>query len=243
MMIQHVVVVVVVSKTTASYSWMVLLLLVVVAAVNFVEMVDSFNIIILPSSVSSSFSSSSSSFYSQQKRRRLLFLSSKHNNEDDDDEGHDNDDKEQSSLSSQSSQLLYPSSRTPTIYRLYTGDDLQSHIEEISLDNMNPFLDKEGAYGLATPLVTNIEGIIFRTSPIGYELKWHTAPRKQYMIMLRGCVEIEVGNSNNGNNGSNKIQLGPGDVVLVEDLTGQGHITRVVGNEQRFYAIIPITEE
>ena len=239
MMIQHVVVVVV-SKTTASYSWMVLLLLLVVAAVNFVEMVDSFNIIILPSSVSSSFSSSSSSFYSQQKRRRLLFLSSKHNNEDDDDEGHDDDDKVESSLSSQSQ--LYPTP-TPTIYRLYTGDDLQSHIEEISLDNMNPFLDKEGAYGLATPLVTNIEGIIFRTSPIGYELKWHTAPRKQYMIMLRGCVEIEVGNSNNGNNGSNKIQLGPGDVVLAEDLTGQGHITRVVGNEQRFYAIIPITEE
>jgi hypothetical protein len=28
--------------------------------------------------------------------------------------------------------------------------------------------------------------------------------------------------------------------VLAEDLTGQGHVTRVVGNEPRFYAIVPL---
>jgi alpha-ketoglutarate-dependent 2,4-dichlorophenoxyacetate dioxygenase len=34
----------------------------------------------------------------------------------------------------------------------------------------------------------------------------------------------------------------PGDVVLAEDLTGQGHITRVVGTTPRFYAIVPLTD-
>ena len=29
--------------------------------------------------------------------------------------------------------------------------------------------------------------------------------------------------------------------VLAEDLTGRGHVTRVVGNEPRFYAIVPLT--
>ena len=29
--------------------------------------------------------------------------------------------------------------------------------------------------------------------------------------------------------------------MLAEDLTGQGHITRVVGNEPRLYAIVPLT--
>ncbi len=35
--------------------------------------------------------------------------------------------------------------------------------------------------------------------------------------------------------------VGPGDVVLAEDLTGRGHVTRVVGTEPRFYAIVPLT--
>jgi len=34
----------------------------------------------------------------------------------------------------------------------------------------------------------------------------------------------------------------PGDVVLAEDLTGRGHVTRVVGDQPRFYAIVPLTE-
>jgi hypothetical protein len=35
-------------------------------------------------------------------------------------------------------------------------------------------------------------------------------------------------------------RVGPGDVLLAEDLTGQGHITRVVGNRERFYAVVPL---
>jgi hypothetical protein len=30
--------------------------------------------------------------------------------------------------------------------------------------------------------------------------------------------------------------------VLAEDLTGQGHVTRVIGSEPRFYAIVPLTD-
>ena len=37
-------------------------------------------------------------------------------------------------------------------------------------------------------------------------------------------------------------RVGPGDVLLAEDLTGQGHITRVVGTEPRFYAVVPLVE-
>ena len=66
-------------------------------------------------------------------------------------------------------------------------------------------------------------GISFRVSPPGYELSWHCAPRRQYSISLSGQVEIEVGDGT-------KARVGPGDIVLAEDLTGQGHITRVVGH-------------
>ncbi len=122
----------------------------------------------------------------------------------------------------------------PTIFRIYAGDDGQSHIEEVELD-MQPFVDVEGAHGHATAMFA-VKGITFRTSPAGYELGWHCAPRRQYTITLRGEAEIEVGDGT-------VHRIGPGDVLLAEDLTGQGHITRVVGATERFYAIAPLADE
>jgi hypothetical protein len=37
------------------------------------------------------------------------------------------------------------------------------------------------------------------------------------------------------------VRVGPGDVLLAEDLTGRGHVTRSVGDGSRFYAIVPLT--
>ena len=121
----------------------------------------------------------------------------------------------------------------PTILRIYSGDDGQSHLEEVSLE-MQPFVDTEGAYGEGTPL-QHTAGVTFRLSPPGYVLSWHCAPRRQYTITLAGEAEVEVGD------GTIK-RIGPGDVLLAEDLTGQGHITRVVGDQQRFYAVIPLED-
>jgi quercetin dioxygenase-like cupin family protein len=121
----------------------------------------------------------------------------------------------------------------PVIWRVYSGADGQSHIQAVTLA-LQPFTDTEGAYGEATPLQAST-GITFRVSPPGYELSWHCAPRRQYSITLAGEAEIEVGD------GTVK-RLGPGDIVLAEDLTGQGHITRTVGNTPRFSAIVPLAD-
>ncbi len=122
----------------------------------------------------------------------------------------------------------------PMIWRIYSGNDGQSHLEAMPVA-LRPFVDTEGAYGEGTPLQP-VQGITFRISPPGYVLSWHCAPRRQYTITLAGTAEIEVGD------GTVK-RIGPGDVLLAEDLTGQGHITRVVGQQQRFYMVIPLADE
>jgi quercetin dioxygenase-like cupin family protein len=122
----------------------------------------------------------------------------------------------------------------PTIIRVYTGDDGRSHLEELPLA-LRPFVDTEGAYGEGTPL-QNATGITFRLSPPGYLLNWHCAPRRQYTITLSGEAEIEVGD------GTVK-RIGPGDVILAEDLTGQGHITRGVGDQPRLSVVVPLADE
>jgi hypothetical protein len=119
----------------------------------------------------------------------------------------------------------------PKIWRVYSGADGQSHIAEAPLA-MKPFTDTEGAHGEGTPMQA-AAGIAFRVAPPGYVLDWHCAPRRQYSISLSGTAEIRVGDGT-------VARIGPGDVVLAEDLTGQGHVTRVVGVEPRLYAIVPL---
>ena len=117
------------------------------------------------------------------------------------------------------------------LWRVYSGPDGRSHIAEMPFE-MKPFVDTEGAHGEGTTMQA-ASGIAFRTAPPGYVLDWHCAPRRQYSISLSGAAEIEVGDGT-------VARVGPGDVVLAEDLTGQGHVTRVIGNEPRFYAIVPL---
>jgi uncharacterized cupin superfamily protein len=50
--------------------------------------------------------------------------------------------------------------------------------------------------------------------------------RRQFVINLEGSVEIITGD------GSSRI-LGPGDILLAEDTTGRGHISRAVNNQPR----------
>jgi len=119
------------------------------------------------------------------------------------------------------------------VWRVYSGADGKSHVAELPLA-MKPFTDSEGAHGEGTPM-QSVKGISFRVAPVGYVLNWHCAPRRQYSITLSGAAEIEVGDGT-------IVRAGPGDVVLAEDLTGQGHVTRVIGNEPRLSAIIPLTD-
>jgi uncharacterized cupin superfamily protein len=104
------------------------------------------------------------------------------------------------------------------IPRLYTGTDGQSHFEEVEVE---------------VGKIQAGEGIIFRQAPPGHVQNWHPAPRRQYVVTLSGQGEIEIGDGT-------KRRFGPGDIMLADDTTGRGHITRVVGNQPRLYVAIPV---
>src|SRR5688572_338976 len=123
--------------------------------------------------------------------------------------------------------------RAARMWRGYSGDEGESHVAELPLA-MKPFVDVEGAHGQSSAMQP-AQGIVFREAPAGYVLDWHCAPRRQYAISLSGTAEIEVGDGT-------VVRVEPGDVVLAEDLTGRGHVTRVVGDQPRVYAVVPLSE-
>ena len=114
------------------------------------------------------------------------------------------------------------------ITHLFTGPDGQTHAEEIEAKSV------PGGGNDVYKLLAN-DGAELRRAPPGRVSDWHTAPRRQYVITLSGHGELEV-------TGGKKISVGPGNIELVEDTTGKGHITRVVGNEERVTIQVPLTE-
>jgi len=114
------------------------------------------------------------------------------------------------------------------INRLYTGPDGQTHVEEIEA-KFAP-----GGGNDVSKLMAN-SGAELHRAPPGRVADWHTAPRRQYVVTLSDHGEIEL-------TGGKKIEVGPGSIELAEDLTGKGHITRTVGNEDRVTVQIPVSE-
>lgn len=107
------------------------------------------------------------------------------------------------------------------VVRIFTGDDGQSHFEDVDIE----FESRGGAIGDLSALWPGA-GVQFREVGGDYALDFHTAPRRQLVVNLTGSVEIEIGD------GTKRV-LGAGEILLAEDTTGQGHISRNVGGEPR----------
>ncbi len=61
----------------------------------------------------------------------------------------------------------------------------------------------------------------FREFKGGLEFDYHVAPNAQYIIYLEGEVEVQT------SSGEKRVFL-PGDILLANDLSGRGHITRTL---------------
>jgi hypothetical protein len=109
-------------------------------------------------------------------------------------------------------------------FRLFTGPDGQSTTAPVDLAGT-----PEWTKGLAATQIS------FRVWPVGQFLDWHPAPRRQFVIILSGQLEIGLGD------GTKKV-FGPGDARLVEDTTGKGHTTRVFGNQPCVTATVPLAQ-
>jgi quercetin dioxygenase-like cupin family protein len=120
--------------------------------------------------------------------------------------------------------------------RLYTGPDHQTHAEEVELKFIPGIPGSPGEFSKMMQ-ITGAEVHRNRNRNAGGSVDdWRPAPRRQYAITLSGRGEIEVA-------GGKKISVGPGSIDLVEDTTGKGHITRVIGTEDRVTLQLPLADQ
>ncbi len=106
--------------------------------------------------------------------------------------------------------------------RIYSDSDGCSHFEV-----KNVGLESKDYAPPAPPLNTSTlesaDNSVFLELPVGWYGGWHPTPVRQWLILMSGECEFEVGD------GDRSIRKA-GDVVLLDDTSGKGHQTKVLGN-------------
>jgi quercetin dioxygenase-like cupin family protein len=118
------------------------------------------------------------------------------------------------------------------ITRLYTGSDGQTHEDrmEIRLTPSTMYSEAE-----ASEAVRVSQAQFFRL-PKGKVQDWHNPTHRQYVVTLTGRGEVEIA-------GRQKILITPGRVILLENVTGKGHITRSTGSVDLTFFIVPLADQ
>jgi hypothetical protein len=122
-----------------------------------------------------------------------------------------------------------------TFTRLYTDAHGASHFSNETL----PLAPVAGGQGMEANLAVNrigdVKGVLFAQLKAGATEDWHIAPRRQFMVCVRGIVEITASDGQ-------KRRLTPGQFMLLEDTTGKGHITHAAGTEDHVALAVPVPD-
>lgn len=107
--------------------------------------------------------------------------------------------------------------------RIFADEDGCSHFEtkriELLAKNYAP-----PAPALNTSNLDAADNSTFLELPVGWYGNWHPTPVRQWLILMTGKCEFEAGDGE-------RVKRKAGDVVMLDDLSGKGHQTRVLGEE------------
>jgi hypothetical protein len=116
------------------------------------------------------------------------------------------------------------------ITRVFATPDGESHFEELYI----PLRDA-GEIGMLSDGIP-AQQVLFRENAPTYDYDWHHAPRRQFVILLDGHIEIEASDGE-------RRRFRGGDVLLVEDTFGRGHRTRTVDGKSRRSIFVALPDQ
>ena len=106
------------------------------------------------------------------------------------------------------------------IIRFHATDDGGSRFQEIALPVNEERIDPFGNL-LHQSKAFNSPSVRFVELPPALDQSWHHAPARQIVFVLHGVVEV-------GTSDGEKRRWGAGSAFIPDDLTGKGHLTRVI---------------
>jgi hypothetical protein len=116
--------------------------------------------------------------------------------------------------------------------RLYADAEGASHFEDVEV-GMNEVLFAPPAPPLKLSEFMDSSSFSFLSAEPGWSGDWHPAPKRQFTLYLQGEIEAEASDGE-------IRRFGPGSAVLVEDTSGKGHRSRVVGGQEAVLAVVQL---
>jgi len=105
-----------------------------------------------------------------------------------------------------------------TYTRLYADSDGESHFKDVEVElQESDFAPPAMPLNMSSFRSANECG--FAIAPPGWYGDWHPTPQRQFLFYLAGQVEVGVSDGE-------VRTFGPGDIVLVEDVTDKGHVSQ-----------------
>lgn len=124
-----------------------------------------------------------------------------------------------------------PNLNQVTYHRIYTDPQGDSHFDTVTVEQ-----SLARAAPPAAPFYVSEDGPASKYRFYTFEPGWigelHPAPARQFLALLSGEVEMET------TDGTVR-RFGPGDLVLLEDTSGRGHVTRNVGDGYAAFLVVP----
>ena len=108
--------------------------------------------------------------------------------------------------------------------RIYADAQGASHFEEVELDfSADEFVPGKPAFGV-TPAYA-VAGAVFAKVPLDWDGGWHPTPRRQFVVILSGALDIRTCDDE-------VRRFTQGNVFLLEDTIGEGHHTTMMGETE-----------
>lgn len=108
-------------------------------------------------------------------------------------------------------------------HHLYAGADGESHWRDVAVElTETSFAPPAQSIELSQP--EPAQALVFLRLRSGWDEPIHPSPKRQTLVCLSGTVEVT------SSDGETR-RIGAGDVWRMEDTSGKGHHTRVMGPE------------
>ncbi len=115
-------------------------------------------------------------------------------------------------------------------FRVYSDENGQSHMKEMEM-RFAPIVLSVSVPALMATEPQEASQFMFVRMPAGWSTEWHPVPAYQYVCVLAGALELTVGDGDTR-------RFAIGDILHLQDITGDGHTTRVVGEEELLIVVV-----
>jgi hypothetical protein len=121
--------------------------------------------------------------------------------------------------------------------RLYADADGESHFEDVTVApaTTRTLVETWPGFGFSAPIPVESMTLVDVPAELGDPEIWHPAPQRYFAMFIDGELEMEASDGV-------KRRVGPGDLMLLEDTTGKGHVSRKLNDGRQVLLLISAPE-